>query len=97
MTARVVRSYHASYGGGVGRRMDTLVFYNNPKGWAEEAAATALRGWEARRDRSGEVDRAMYPAAWRDNPQRSPLRAGWLSRLAELRFLDPLPPPAAKL
>ena len=77
--------------------MDTLVFYNNPRGQAEEAAATALRGWQARRDRSGKVDPAMYPSAWRANPHRSPLRARWLKRLDELRFLDPLPSSAGKL
>jgi hypothetical protein len=98
------RCFHASYGGGVGRRMGTLQFYNNPSTPSQEAAATGLRGWDARLSREMQARPGTgvvlaggahlvhaYHLDWRANRSGSALRAQWIKRLGELRFLPPEP------
>ena len=92
----VRRRFHASYGGRPGRRMDTIIYYNNPQSKEEAEAATALRGWRARFARGKDPTRGNpadhYHPNWLANRGGSELRAGWLRRLEELEFIPPAGP-----
>ncbi|MCY3903447.1 MAG: phytanoyl-CoA dioxygenase family protein [Caldilineaceae bacterium] len=84
-----LRLWHASWGGSDGRRMCTFVYYNNPKGKAEEdaarnRAANSIRA-TAQYDRP---DDPLYPLQWLENRGGSELRQQWIDRLGELGFLD---------
>ena len=86
-----MRAFHASYGGRAGRRMDTIVYYNNRRSQEEAEAATALRGWRARFARGQEPARGNpeehYHPDWLANRGGSELRAQWMRRLVELEFI----------
>ena len=70
--------------------MSTCVYYNNPQGEAEEAAARrrAARSKDTAA-KFGRPGQSMYPPEWVANPQGSPTRQRWLERMAELGFLEP--------
>ncbi len=84
-----MRCWHASHGGAAGRRMSTCVYYNNPKGEAEEAAtrkrAAGTRDTPAQFGRPGQP---VHPPEWLSNPQGSPKRQRWLERMAELGYFE---------
>ncbi len=84
-----MRCWHASAGGGAGRRMCTCVYYNNPHGEAEEAAArkraVGSKDVGAQFGRPGEP---AYPPEWLTNPAGSPRRGRWLRRMEELGYFE---------
>ena len=84
-----MRCWHASSGGAAGRRMCTCVYYNNPRGEAEEAAArqraAGSKDVGAQFGRPGEP---AYPPEWLRNPSGSPKRARWLRRMEELGYFE---------
>jgi hypothetical protein len=84
-----VRCWHASHGGASGRRMCTCVYYNNPRGELEEAAArkrgVASKDTPAHFGRPGQP---MYPAEWLRNPEGGPKRQLWLERMAQLDYFE---------
>jgi hypothetical protein len=84
-----MRCWHASHGGATGRRMSTCVYYNNPRGKAEEAV-TRKRAAQSK-DTPGHFGRPgdpLYPPEWLANPQVSPKRQRWLERMAELGYFE---------
>ena len=84
-----MRCWHASFGGAEGRRMSTCVYYNNPQGPEEEAAARKRA--EGSRSASAHYRRAGDPLIhphWSSNTNQHPLRQQWITRLTELGFLD---------
>ena len=87
-----MRCWHASCGGADGRRMSTCVYYNNPKGDAEEAAARKrAAGSKNTPEQFGRPGSPLYPPEWLANPQRSSKRQRWLERMAQLGYFA-LPP-----
>ena len=84
-----MRCWHASHGGAAGRRMATCVYYNNPTGAREEAAARRrARGSRDTPAQYGRVGQPMYPLEWLANPGGSPRRRRWLRRMAELGYFE---------
>lgn len=85
-----MRCWHASHGGVAGRRMCTCVYYNNPKGEVEEAAArkraASSRDTPAHFGRPGQP---LYPPEWLENPAGSAKRQRWLERMAQLGYFEP--------
>ena len=85
-----MRCWHASHGGATGRRMSTCVYFPNPQGEAEEAAARKRAArYKDSAAKFGRPGQSMYPPEWLANPQGSPTRQRWLERLGELGFLAP--------
>jgi len=84
-----MRCWHASHGGSAGRRMATCVFYNNPKGEAEEAA-TRKRAESAKQTTThfGRAGDSHHPVEWLENPAGNPRRQRWLKRMAELGYFE---------
>ena len=84
-----VRCWHASHGGATGRRMCTSVYYNNPKGPAQEKA-TRKRGSDSKEVTAhfGRPGQSAYPDEWLANPEGSPKRQRWLERMAELGYFE---------
>ncbi len=84
-----LRLWHASCGGSVGRRMCTLVYYNNPMNPVEEVAtrnrAARSVNTTAHFDRPNDP---LYHPHWLENQPGSPIRQRWIRRLGELGFLD---------
>ena len=84
-----MRCWHASHGGSAGRRMSTCVYYNNPKGKAEEAAARKRAiGANKVTERFGRQGDPVYSCEWLENKENSPKRQRWLGRMAELGYFD---------
>ncbi|MBM3279717.1 MAG: phytanoyl-CoA dioxygenase family protein [Candidatus Handelsmanbacteria bacterium] len=85
-----LRTWHASYGGGIDRRMGTVVYYNNPKTpeeveyvrrQGEGNVNAAINSFEPQR-------RFLYSRSWLTNPQKSPWRRAWIERLATVGYFD---------
>ena len=84
-----MRCWHASHGGAAGRRMSTCVYYNNPKGENEEAAARRrARGSLETPARFGRPGQPTYPPEWLANPDDSSRRDRWLRRMAEFGYFE---------
>ena len=86
-----LRSWHASWGGSQGRRMCTLVYYNNPK-TSEEEEATRRQATEMGRDTAAKFglpdDYVGHHPEWLANREGSARRRRWIDRMRELGFLD---------
>ena len=77
-------TWHASYGGGKGRRMCTLGYFAPPKTAEEEEATRNVAGQDAR-------VLAQWPAvrphpAWLENQDGSPVRKRWIGVLRQWGF-----------
>lgn len=84
-----LRLWHASLGGGVDRRMCTVVYYNNPK-TAEEERVTREQG-RSNADTAVRFDRPaepIHPRHWLANVHGNPRRQRWIDRMRVLEFLD---------
>lgn len=83
-----MRCWHASFGGGQGRRMSTCVYYNNPATPAEEAAARKrAASSQTAPAQYNRPDDPLFHPHWVSNPHSHPLRQRWIARLSELGFL----------
>ena len=85
-----VRSWHASWGGSVDRRMCALVYYNNPKTPEEEDATRSVFEWiRGTPPKFGlRDDYVLHHPDWIANAGGSPRRQRWIDRMRELGYLD---------
>ena len=84
-----MRCWHASCGGAAGRRMATCVYYNNPKGDVEEAAARKrAEGSKKHPAQFKRTEVGLYPEEWLANPGGNPKRQRWLERMAEFGYFE---------
>ena len=84
-----MRCWHASHGGAAGRRMSTCVYYNNPRGEVQEAAArTRARQAQGTPTQYGREGQPVFPEEWLANSGGSPKRQRWLNRMGELGYFE---------
>ena len=83
-----IRLWHASWGGSQGRRMCTLVYYNNPKTPEEKEAmrGQAIRNTDAatRKFQLRSSTHRSIMKHWIANSEASEKRQGWINRRREL-------------
>ncbi len=84
-----LRLWHASWGGSVGRRMCTFVYYHNPGNPSEEAATRDRASRSIKTPAAfGRPNDPIYHPHWLENKAGSALRQRWIHRLGELGFLE---------
>ena len=86
-----LRTYHASRGGAVDRRMCSFTYYNYPHEPAEiELIILNAQGHMSQRDNSGDPwNPPGLPAEWLANPQNNPRRADWIKSLQKFSRMEP--------
>ena len=85
-----LRTYHASLGGKVDRRMCSFTYYNYPHTPAEiELTIHNVRGAMRQRDNSADPwNPTGYPDHWLANPQHNPRRADWINSLKRFSQME---------
>ena len=82
-----MRCWHSSSGGTSGRRMSTCVYYKNPQGQTQEAAArTRARSSVETPSQFGRKRQPMFSRKWISNIGGSTKRQRWLNRMAEFGY-----------
>ena len=86
-----LRTYHASLGGKVDRRMCSFTYYHYPH-TPEEIELTILNTQGHMRQRDNTADpwnQPGLPAEWLANPHNNPRRADWISSLQHFSQMEP--------
>ena len=82
-----LRLWHASIGGGIDRRMCTLVYYNSPKNEDEDKVTREQARSNAETfAKFGLPLGVIHTPHWLSNPQKSQKRQQWIDRMRELEF-----------